>query len=72
MEEFQIIIQMAGDLEYIEKSGNFKRSLENQELSGNFILIDRSQGNLKMFKLYIFARNAVSFQSPVKWKNLNY
>ena len=58
----------------LEKSGNFKRHLENLELSGNFILIDKSQGNLKMSKLlYLYIRkNVFSFQGPDKWKNSNY
>ena len=52
------------NLEYLEKSGNFKRPLENLKLSGNFILNDISQGNLKVSELlYLYIRKESYFFS---------
>ena len=66
------------NLEYLEKSGNFKRPLENLELSGNFILTDRSQGKMKMSKLlylyickecYFFSNRKTSLKKKSHFHN---
>ena len=57
---------MSPNLEYLEKSGNLKRPLENLEFSGNLKKCDRSQGNFKLstfLGIYIFARNVELIES---------
>ena len=66
---------MSPNLEYLEKSGSWKRPLENLELSRNLKKNRKSQGKLKSSKfagIFIFARNVELSKSSKSEKHIKF